>query len=118
MSRAFGFASSPSFLSRLYAPAPSTNSARSPAATQAKPSSATANSCPHFGIIAADWERVAGVSNCAVDYPSLALPGLCVEVATNLPHVIGVRDSKDPTGPTLTFTPAQWTTFTTTIRSR
>ena len=46
---------------------------------QAKPSSATANSCPHFGIIAADWERVAGVSNCAVDYPSLALPGLCVD---------------------------------------
>ncbi|RBQ16467.1 DUF397 domain-containing protein [Spongiactinospora rosea] len=37
--------------------------------------------------------------------------GDCVEVATNLPGLIAVRDSKDPTGPALTFTPAQWTTF-------
>lgn len=43
--------------------------------------------------------------------------GDCVEVATNLPDVIGVRDSKDPAGPTLTFTPTQWTTFTTLIRT-
>jgi hypothetical protein len=39
--------------------------------------------------------------------------GDCVEVATNLPEVVAVRDSKDPTGPTLTFTPTHWTTFTT-----
>ncbi|MFI0417735.1 DUF397 domain-containing protein [Spongiactinospora sp. 9N601] len=37
--------------------------------------------------------------------------GNCVEVATNLPGLIAVRDSKDPTGPTLTFTPAEWTAF-------
>ncbi|NES15944.1 MULTISPECIES: DUF397 domain-containing protein [unclassified Micromonospora] len=35
----------------------------------------------------------------------------CVEVAVNLPGVVGVRDSKDPTGPVLTFTPTAWRTF-------
>lgn len=37
--------------------------------------------------------------------------GDCVEVADNLPGVVGVRDSKDPTGPALTFTPAAWRSF-------
>ncbi|MCZ7439177.1 DUF397 domain-containing protein [Micromonospora sp. WMMC241] len=35
----------------------------------------------------------------------------CVEVATNLPHVVGVRDSTDRHGPALTFHPAAWTAF-------
>ncbi|MEU2614470.1 DUF397 domain-containing protein [Micromonospora sp. NPDC007271] len=35
----------------------------------------------------------------------------CVEVATNLPGVVGVRDSKDPAGPVLTFDPYAWRTF-------
>jgi hypothetical protein len=39
--------------------------------------------------------------------------GACVEVADNLPGVVGVRDSKDPTGPALTFTPESWRTFVT-----
>lgn len=43
--------------------------------------------------------------------------GDCVEVADNLPDVVAVRDSKDPAGPALTFTPAAWSTFTTTVRS-
>ncbi|GAA2878633.1 hypothetical protein GCM10010517_40710 [Streptosporangium fragile] len=34
--------------------------------------------------------------------------GQCVEVATNLPGVVAVRDSKDPDGPALLFTPAEW----------
>lgn len=38
--------------------------------------------------------------------------GDCVEVADNLPGVVAVRDSKDPTGPVLTFAPAAWSTFT------
>jgi Domain of unknown function (DUF397) len=38
--------------------------------------------------------------------------GNCVEVATNLPGVIAVRDSKDPDGPALAMTPAQWRSFT------
>ena len=35
----------------------------------------------------------------------------CVEVASNLPGVIAVRDSKDPDGPALIFTPDQWGAF-------
>jgi hypothetical protein len=35
----------------------------------------------------------------------------CVEVAGNLPGVIAVRDSKDPEGPKLAFSPAQWRAF-------
>ncbi|MFF5171345.1 DUF397 domain-containing protein [Micromonospora sp. NPDC000089] len=38
--------------------------------------------------------------------------GDCVEVADNLPGVIAVRDSKDPEGPVLTFSPAAWAVFT------
>lgn len=38
--------------------------------------------------------------------------GQCVEVARNLPGVVAVRDSKDPNGPTLVFTPDEWAAFT------
>jgi hypothetical protein len=34
-----------------------------------------------------------------------------VEVAVNLPGVVAVRDSKDPDGPALAFTPAAWHAF-------
>lgn len=37
--------------------------------------------------------------------------GNCVEVADNLPGVVLVRDSKDRSGPTLTFRPAAWRAF-------
>lgn len=37
--------------------------------------------------------------------------GDCVEVAGNLPGEVGVRDSKDPTGPVLVFTPSAWAAF-------
>ncbi|MBE1491137.1 DUF397 domain-containing protein [Plantactinospora soyae] len=37
--------------------------------------------------------------------------GNCVEVADNLPGVVAVRDSKDPTGPVLNFGPAAWRAF-------
>lgn len=37
--------------------------------------------------------------------------GDCVEVAENLPGVIAVRDSKNPAGPALIFTPAEWAAF-------
>ncbi|MFI0978323.1 DUF397 domain-containing protein [Streptomyces sp. NPDC021093] len=36
--------------------------------------------------------------------------GNCVEVAT-CPHTIHIRDSKNPTGPTLTVAPADWSAF-------
>ncbi|MFI2235214.1 DUF397 domain-containing protein [Streptomyces chrestomyceticus] len=41
----------------------------------------------------------------------------CVEVATNHPHTIAIRDSKRPTGPTLHVTPAAWTAFLTTLHA-
>ncbi|WP_440072164.1 DUF397 domain-containing protein [Streptosporangium sp. OZ121] len=37
--------------------------------------------------------------------------GECVEVAGNLPGVIAVRDSKNPTGPALVFGPSEWSAF-------
>lgn len=37
--------------------------------------------------------------------------GNCVEVASNLPGVVAVRDSKDRTGPALLFTPSEWRAF-------
>ncbi|MGC4809998.1 DUF397 domain-containing protein [Micromonospora sp. DT228] len=37
--------------------------------------------------------------------------GECVEVADTLPGLVGVRDSKDPTGPVLVFAPAEWRAF-------
>lgn len=42
--------------------------------------------------------------------------GDCVEVADNVPHVVPVRDSKHPTGPTLTFSTHAWNTFLTQLR--
>jgi hypothetical protein len=43
--------------------------------------------------------------------------GDCVEVAAALPAAIAVRDSKDPDGPKLIFTPEAWATFATTLRT-
>lgn len=39
-----------------------------------------------------------------------------MEVADNLPGVIGVRDSKDPAGPVLTFDPQTWRAFVTLLK--
>ncbi|MEV0391768.1 DUF397 domain-containing protein [Polymorphospora rubra] len=41
----------------------------------------------------------------------------CVEVATEN-GTIGIRDSKDPTGPILTFTRTEWAAFLAGVRSR
>ena len=43
--------------------------------------------------------------------------GNCVEVARTLPAAMAVRDSKDPDGPKLIFTPADWAAFTEAIRT-
>ena len=42
--------------------------------------------------------------------------GDCVEVADNLPGVVGLRDSKDPRGPILAFDPAAWSTFVASVK--
>ncbi|MCM0677504.1 DUF397 domain-containing protein [Micromonospora phytophila] len=44
--------------------------------------------------------------------------GDCVEVADNLPGVVGVRDSKDPAGPALLFAPPAWRAFVARITER
>ncbi|WP_083865404.1 DUF397 domain-containing protein [Nocardia brevicatena] len=36
----------------------------------------------------------------------------CVEVAFLPDNCVGVRDSKNPSGPALTFTSAEWSSFT------
>jgi hypothetical protein len=44
--------------------------------------------------------------------------GNCVEVADNLPGIVGVRDSKDPDGPALLFGPASWRAFVADVTRR
>jgi Domain of unknown function (DUF397) len=43
--------------------------------------------------------------------------GNCVEVAMNLPGIIAVRDSKNPDGPALLFTPDEWRAFITGVQA-
>lgn len=42
--------------------------------------------------------------------------GACVEIATNLPGIVAVRDSKDPNGPALVVSSADWRTFMSAVR--
>lgn len=42
--------------------------------------------------------------------------GNCVEVATNRPGAVFIRDSKDPNGPTLHCAPAEWKYFLDSLR--
>ena len=44
--------------------------------------------------------------------------GNCVEVASNMPGVVAVRDSKDVTGPALTFAPTAWAAFVAKVAER
>ncbi|GAA4589238.1 hypothetical protein BJY16_008828 [Actinoplanes octamycinicus] len=43
--------------------------------------------------------------------------GDCVEVATNLPGIVALRDTKDPGGAALVFTRAEWSAFLDGVRS-
>ncbi len=43
--------------------------------------------------------------------------GDCVEIATNLPGIVAVRDSKNPAGPELIFAAAYWRTFLADIKA-
>lgn len=45
-----------------------------------------------------------------------ATNGGCVEVM-GLDEGVAIRDSKDPTGPTLAVTPTTWTTFLTAVKA-
>lgn len=54
-------------------------------------------------VAAAGWQKSS--------YSS-ANGGACVEVARDMPRAVVLRDSKDPEGPKLAFTPAAWREFT------
>ncbi|MFJ4792592.1 DUF397 domain-containing protein [Kitasatospora purpeofusca] len=43
--------------------------------------------------------------------------GSCVEVAPDVPGLVPVRDSKDPSGPVLTFPTDAWHSFVTAIQA-
>lgn len=43
--------------------------------------------------------------------------GACVEVASDLPGIVAVRDSKDPAGPALLFAPGAWDAFSAGVKS-
>lgn len=43
--------------------------------------------------------------------------GDCIEVATSLPALVAVRDSKDRSGPALVFTCGQWRTLLADVRA-
>jgi hypothetical protein len=45
-----------------------------------------------------------------------AASGECVEVATNVPDSVVVRDSKAPAGPCLRLRPASWAAYLSGIR--
>lgn len=40
----------------------------------------------------------------------------CVEIATNIPTTVAIRDSKNPAGPSLHVRPTTWTAFETALR--
>jgi hypothetical protein len=42
--------------------------------------------------------------------------GNCVEIAS-APQIVAVRDSKDPHGPALAFTPGRWREFTRAVKT-
>ncbi|GII88936.1 hypothetical protein Ssi03_69260 [Sphaerisporangium siamense] len=41
----------------------------------------------------------------------------CVEVALNLANIVAVRDSKNPSGPALVFSPQEWRSFIASVRT-
>ena len=43
--------------------------------------------------------------------------GGCVEVATNMPGIVAVRDSKNPHGPVLLLSRENWADFITRLRA-
>ncbi|GAB2589911.1 hypothetical protein GCM10027168_23640 [Streptomyces capparidis] len=43
--------------------------------------------------------------------------GNCIEVAEGVPSVVPVRDSKDPHGPVLAFSPVAWAAFVEAVKA-
>ncbi|QSS91174.1 DUF397 domain-containing protein [Streptomyces sp. M54] len=64
---------------------------------------------PRRNLTAAAWRS----SSCSNEEG-----GDCVQVADGFPGVVPVRDSKNPTGPSLTLTADAWTAFITGVVAR
>ncbi|MFF8743151.1 DUF397 domain-containing protein [Streptomyces californicus] len=62
--------------------------------------------------LTAAW-RSSSCSNCSNEEG-----GDCVQVADGFPGVVPVRDSKNPTGPSLTLTADAWAAFITGVVAR
>jgi len=60
--------------------------------------------CVEVSHVPAEWRKSSRSSG----------DGQCVEVA-DMPEAVAVRDSKDPVGPKLIFTPADWRAFVSTV---
>ena len=43
--------------------------------------------------------------------------GNCVEIADNVPGIVAVRDSKNPSGPVLRFSTGAWQAFVSNIKA-
>jgi hypothetical protein len=60
----------------------------------------------HLDLTRAAWRKSTHSNN----------GGACIEVAATGPDLLAVRDSTDPGGPVLAFSPDQWKTFTSAVK--
>ena len=61
-----------------------------------------------LGLARAEWSKSSHSS----------ANGQCIEVAQNLPGIVAIRDSKDPDGPKLLISPADWRSFVNDVKGR
>lgn len=61
-----------------------------------------------MGLSSADWRKSSY---------SGSNGGQCVEVASNLPGIVAVRDSKNPDGPKLVMSAEDWGVFTAGVKT-
>ena len=68
---------------------------------------------PEPELSRADWRKSSrsSANGACVEVAAVTRPGRAVE------HVVAIRDSKDPHGPKLIITPAQWRAFTAAVRT-
>jgi Domain of unknown function (DUF397) len=78
--------------------------------------------CGNGACVEVRWEKSAASLNngacveVGTEFAAACSSGSCVEVGHAAGTVL-VRDSKDPNGPVLTFTPDEWDAFTAGVRA-